>query len=621
MALVEVSGLRPVKMGELSADLERRDDGVIYVKSRQHLPDYERSIIDRLTYWASLAPDRVLLADRGVDGQWRHVTYAQALSAARALAQFLLDQDLSPERPIAVLSGNSIEHGLLALGAMTAGIPYAPISPAYSLQTSDHAKLRHVFDLLTPGLVFVADAAPFERALDRVGHPDLDLLVVRNRPPGFRTTVFEDALATKATDAVEAAHRAVDGDTVAKFLFTSGSTGMPKAVINTQRMLCCNQAMIASVLAFLKDEPPVMMDWLPWNHTAGGNHNFGIALYNGGTLYIDDGAPTSTGMAKTVRNLMDIAPTLYFNVPKGYEMLAHHLAACEPLRRRFYSRLRLLQYAGASLAGYVWETLEALAQATVGQKIMIITGYGSTETAPFALSPTSPGTGPGQLGLPAPGLHLKLVPCAQKLELRLKGPNVTPGYWRQPEVTAACFDEEGYYCIGDALKFVDDEDITKGFLFDGRVSEDFKLSTGTWVNVAGIRSALISALAPYVRDAVVTGLDRNHVGALLIPDCEAAGSFALELKGAGESDIAGHAGMRALLQTRLDALAASATGSSNLVARCIILPSPPSIDAHEVTDKGSINQRAVIAARAGLVEDLYADPAPAHVLVAKTKRP
>ncbi len=615
MPVVDIPGIRPVRMGDLAVELETAPGGVHYVRPVEELGDYPRSLVDRLAEWADIVPDRTLFADRGPDGEWRHLSYRQTLEKARALAQSFLDLGLSAERPIVVLSGNSNEHALVALGAMIAGIPYAPVSPAYSLISKDFSKLRHIFSLLTPGMAFVADATPFANALEAVMPPGVKLAAARNVPAGALS--FDELLATRPTASVDEAHARVTGDTVAKFLFTSGSTGLPKAVINTQRMICCNQVMIAGALAFLQDEPPVMVDWLPWNHTAGGNHNFGIVIQNGGTLYIDDGNPTPAGIAKTVRNLEEVAPTLYFNVPKGYEMLAAHLGENERLRTNFFSRVKLMQYAGAGLSQHVWNALETLAQQSVGEKIMIITGYGSTETAPFASTTTWPVARPGEIGLPAPGMEFKLVPDGEKLELRMRGPNITPGYWRQEDKTAESFDEEGFYRIGDALKFVDPEDVNKGFLFDGRVSEDFKLATGTWVNMAGVRSSLIRAMAPYVRDVVLTGLDRNHIGALLILDVDAARKFAPELKNADEAALAAHEGLRAELSERLDALAAESTGSSTLVARAIILETPPSIDAHEVTDKGSINQRAVIAHRAALVEDLYAEPAPSHVLVAK----
>ena len=616
---VAKADLRPVRMGALAVDVERRDDGAIYLRSREPLGPYPRAITDCLRRWAMEAPDRVFLADRGKDGEWRRLSYAQTLAKVRALAQYLLGLKLSEDRPIVILSGNSIEHGLLALAAMMVGVPYAPVSPAYSLVSGDHAKLKHIFSLVTPGLVFVEEGAPYARARAAVIQPDMLLMSVRDPAPGFATIDFAEALATEPQAVEEHAEAWVGPDTIAKFLFTSGSTGMPKAVINTQRMLCCNQAMIASALAYLQDEPPVLVDWLPWNHTAGGNHDFGLALYNGGSFYIDDGSPSPAGIARTVRNLEEIAPTFYANVPKGYEMLVAHFATNDRLREAFFSKLKLMLYAGAGLAQHVWDALEEHAVRTTGHRVMMITGYGSTETAPFALTTTWPVNRPGEVGLPAHGLDLKLVPAEEKLELRLKGPNITPGYWRQPDKTRESFDEEGFYKIGDALKFVDPQDPGKGLLFDGRVAEDFKLSTGTWVNMAGVRGGLVKAFAPYVRDAVLTGLNLDHVGALLFLDVDACRSIHEDLAGADEAVVAAHAAVRDLFQQRLDELARQSTGSSTLVARAIILDSPPSIDAHEVTDKGSINQRAVMAARPHLVEDLYRDPPPAHVLVARRR--
>ncbi|MEX0955104.1 MAG: feruloyl-CoA synthase [Rhizobiaceae bacterium] len=614
MPVVELPGIRPVNMGTLSVEARQGDGGIIYLRSPEPLPAFARSLIDKLDEWADKAPARTLFADRGPDGAWRHLTYSAARERSRAIAQYLIDLGLSADRPVAILSGNGLEHAQLALGAMRAGVPFSAISPAYSLVAKDYAKLQHIFKLLTPGLVFAAEGKPFEPALSAVMQPDIVLANARDPLPG--AVSFDDIVKTKPTAAVEEADAAVTGDTVAKFLFTSGSTGMPKGVINTQRMICCNQVMIREALAFLKDKPPVLVDWLPWNHTAGGNHNFGIAIYNGGTLYIDDGSPTPAGIAKTVRNLEEIAPTLYFNVPKGYEMLVEHLGRNDRLRENFFSRVDLLQYAGAGLAQHVWDALEDLARQTVGAKVIIITGYGSTETAPFALTTTWPVDRPGEVGLPAPGLELKLVPNEEKLELRLRGPNITPGYWRQPEKTAESFDEEGYYRIEDAMKFVDPDDPNRGLLFDGRVSEDFKLSTGTWVNMGAVRGAIIKAFAPYVRDAVLTGLNRNHIGALLFLDPDAARKIAPDLAEADDAALAANPELRKVFQERLDQLAATSTGSSNRIARLIVLDRPPSIDRHEVTDKGSINQRAVMAARAELVEDIYKEPPPAHVLAA-----
>ena len=622
MPVVDMPGIRPVRMGELSAELLVRADGTMIVQPRTALGPYPATLIERLDHWAGRVPDRALFVDRGGAGStWRTVSFGEARARSRAVAQALLDRGLDAERPVVILSGNGIEHALMALGAMRAGVPYAPVSPAYSLLSKDFGKLRHVFELLTPGLAFVADATPFRAALEAVLPADVELVVAGGEPPpGRPATGFETLTGTSPGPAVAAAEAALEGDTIAKFLFTSGSTGMPKAVINTHRMIAANQVMIAAALAFLNDAPPVLVDWLPWNHTAGGNHNFGIAIHNGGTLYIDDGTPTPAGMARTVRNLEEVAPTLYFNVPKGYEMLAEHLGRNRRLRETFFSRVQLIQYAGAGLAQHVWDALERLARETIGQKVMIITGYGSTETAPFAFTTTWPVGRPGEVGLPAPGMEVKLVPDGEKLELRLRGPNVTPGYWRQPEETAASFDAEGFYRIGDALRFVDRDDVDRGFLFDGRVSEDFKLSTGTWVNMASVRAGIIRAFAPYVRDVVVTGADRNHIGAIAILDADACRRIAPELAEAQEATLAASPALRAVFQERLDAHAAAATGSSNRVERMVVLDSPLSPDRNEITDKGSVNQRAVMAARPESVAALYSEPPPPDVLVARRQR-
>ncbi|HWV20829.1 MAG TPA: feruloyl-CoA synthase [Devosia sp.] len=607
---------RAVRMGDLRASITEAADGVRYISCEHPLGDYPRAMTDRLQHWAETTPDQVFLAERA-GAEWRKVTYAAAWRTVQALAQMLLGHNLSESRPLLILSGNDIEHALLGYAAMLIGVPHAPISPAYSLISKDFAKVRHIDDLLDPGLVYAGDGAAFAPAILAAVSADVPVLVHNGDIPGRRIITMTDALATVPTEQVERARAQVTPDTIAKFLFTSGSTGMPKAVTTTNRMLCANQEMIRSALAFLGDEPPVLIDWMPWNHTAGGNHNLGIALYNGGSFYIDDGKPTPDGVAATVRNLKSVSPTVYFSVPKGYEMLHHHLVQDEELRSGFFRRLKLMQYAGAGLAQHVWDGLDATAIAATGERIMIISGYGSTETAPFALTTTWPVERAGEIGLPAPGLELKLVPNGQKLEVRLRGPNVTPGYWRQPEKTREAFDEEGFYCIGDALKFVDPDDLSRGLAFDGRVTEDFKLSTGTWVNMAAVRTGLVAACAPLVRDVVLTGLDRNHIGAMIFPDLGACA----EMVGAKlpAADLIAHPAVRRHLAQALETLAAKATGSSNHVARALLLAEPPSIDGSEVTDKGSINQRAVMARRASLVEDLYAEPVPDHVFVASRK--
>lgn len=611
--------LRPVRMGTMRAESIRRPDGTICIWALDPLGPYPRTMTDRLEEWAANTPDVIFIADRGMEEAWRMVTYAEANRAIRSLAQAMLDARLSVEHPLLILSGNEIEHALIGYAAMLVGIPHAPISPAYSLVSKDHAKLRHIVGLLEPGMIYVNDGAKFASAIDAAVDPSVPLVVRKNPPAGRTVRLFDDLAATASTDAVGAANAAVGPDTIAKFLFTSGSTGMPKAVITTQRMLTCNQEMIRSALAFLADEPPVMLDWMPWNHVAGGSHNLGIALYNGGSFYIDDGMATPEGIKRTVRNLEEISPTLYFNVPRGYELLVEQLAANEALRNNFFQRLKLMQYAGASLSQHTWDGLDQAARKATGERIMIITGYGSTETAPFAFTTTWAVDRAGLVGLPAAGLEVKLVPNGEKLELRLRGPNVTPGYWKQPDKSAESYDEEGYYKIGDALKFADPDDIGRGFVFDGRVTEDFKLSTGTWVNVSGVRLGAISACAPLVRDIVLTGLDRNHIGALIFPALDACRNVAGHESGGDAEVVVAHPAVRAAFQARLDALASKATGSANHIARAILLTTPPSIDAGEVTDKGSINQRAVMAARAGLAEDLYAEPVPHHVMTFERK--
>jgi feruloyl-CoA synthase len=611
--------LRPVRMGRMRAEARTAAGGTVYVRSLETLGDYPRTITDRLQHWAETTPDAIFLADRGEHGDWRRITYAEAWRRIRSLAQSLLGAGLSAEHPLLILSGNEIEHALLGYAAMLIGVPHAPISPNYALVSKDYAKLRHVIDLLQPGLVYANDGARFGAAIAATVPASTKLLVRRNPPPGRETLAFDDFAAATPTAAVDAANAAVTPGTIAKFLFTSGSTGLPKAVITTQRMLCSNQEMIRTALAFVADEPPVLLDWSPWNHTAGGSHNLGIALYNGGTLHIDDGLPSPDGILRTVRNLEEVSPTVYFNVPKGFEMLVPHLDTNPRLRRSFYANLKLMQYAGAGLAQHVWDGLSRAALSATGERILIITGYGSTETAPFAFTTTWPVERAGMVGLPAAGLEVKLVPNAGKLELRLRGPNVTPGYWKQPDATAAGFDDEGYYRIGDALKFADPDDLAQGFVFDGRVTEDFKLSTGTWVNMAAVRSGIIAACAPLIRDVVLCGLDRNHIGALIFPDLPACRALAGQGPDVAGETIAAHPAVRDAFQQRLGGLALAATGSSNHVARAILLDAPPSIDASEVTDKGSINQNAVMAARAALVEDLYAEPPPGHILLLPRK--
>jgi feruloyl-CoA synthase len=596
---------------------EQRDDGAILLRSPHKLPPHPQKLTERLVHWAKAAPDRVFIAQRDAAGGWRTLTYAQTLAAVRSIAAALLQRNLSPERPIAILSGNDIEHALLALAAMHVGIPYAPISVPYSLLSQDFGKLKTIIATLTPGLVFAANGAAFARAI-AAAVPDGAEIVVTANPPGDRPAMLFSALASaQPTPAVEAAHATVGPDTVAKFLFTSGSTGQPKGVINTQRMLCANQAMIRAGFAFLADEPPVLVDWPPWNHTFGGNHDFGMVLDNGGSFYIDEGKPLPGAIEATVRNLRDIAPTIYLNVPKGFEMLLPYMRSDGALRERFFSRLKVMFYAGASLAQHVRDELQEIAVATTGERIIFISSLGSTETAPAAIACSWESEHAGNIGLPLPGMDLKLVPREGKLEARMKGPNITPGYWRAPKLTAEAFDDEGFYKIGDALKFADPADPAKGLLFDGRLAEDFKLATGTWVSVGPLRAAFIAHFASLVRDVVLAGADRDEVTALVFPDLDACRKLVPDLPAdTGPAELLADLRVTTEFARRLCILAAASRGSSTQVCRITLLAKPPSLDIGEMTDKGSINQRAVLANRAGLVEELYAAVPPRHIIVA-----
>ena len=609
----------------MDVDVRRAADGVIYMKARRQLGAYPTRLTDCLDRWAIEAPHRTFLAERdsgrepaspkspGGEG-WRTVGYADARTRVRGLAQALLQRDLSPERPILILSGNGIDHGLLALAAMHVGVPYAPIAPAYSLQARDYVTLRQIFDRMQPGLVFVADGARFERPLAEVMPAGVELVVSASPPGSLPATSFAELAATPVTDAVDAAKARVGPDTIAKVLFTSGSTGRPKGVINTQRMLCSNQEMLRSVMLFLGDQPPVLCDWSPWNHTAGGNHNFGLVLYNGGTLYIDDGKPTAALFGATVRNLREVPCTAHFAVPRLYEMLLPHLRTDAMLRETFFRDLKLLFYAAAGLGQRFWDELREISIDACGEEIVIMTGFGATETAPFALSTGSRGAFAGMAGFPAPGLDLKLAPVGSKLEARVRGPNITPGYWHDDALTREAFDEEGYYRLGDAMRFVDPDDPASGLVFDGRLAEDFKLSTGTWVSVGPLRSKILAAATGLAQDVVITGQDRDFAGALIFPNLPSCRALAGLESDAGARDVLTHPSVLQRFQDIFGALARESTGSSTFVARAMLLDEPPSLDAREITDKGSINQKAVLQHRAALVEEIYATPTSPRVI-------
>ncbi len=614
MHMAELPRYRPLAFGVTRAHLRRTDDGVQYLRAELDLHPCATRMTDKLVHWATSDPQRLFMARRerqadGGTGDWQRITYGQALQAARSVGQALLDRGLSAERPVAILSENGLEHALLALGCLYAGVPYCPVSPAYSTVSQDYDKLRHVLDTLTPGLVFAADGARYAKAIAATVKPGTEVVLAQGEVRGREVTSWSSLLDTPPTPAVDAAMQATGPDTITKFLFTSGSTKLPKAVINTHGMWCANQQQMRQSMPVLAEEPPVLVDWLPWNHTFGGNHNVGLVIYNGGSLYIDDGKPTPALMAETLRNLREVAPTLYFNVPTGFEAIAHAMKADPVLRRNLLSRVRMFFYSGAALAQPVWDLLHEVQEAEIGERIVMGTGLGMTESSPFAIFITNPQVKSGQLGLPCAGMELKLVPTDGKVEVRYKGPNLTPGYWRSPEATAEAFDEEGFFRTGDAVQWIDESDHHLGLRFDGRIAEDFKLATGTFVSVGPLRAKIIAAGAPYVQDAVITGLNRQEVGALLLPTPavrKLAGlPDAAPLKAVLESaPVQAHFGKVA------NELAAQATGSANRVARLHLMHEPPSIDKGEVTDKGSINQRAVLKHRDALVQAFHDDALP-----------
>jgi feruloyl-CoA synthase len=611
-----ISRLPQWQPADFSADAEARADGSLLLTPRAPLGPYPARFTDAVEEWAAATPEQTMVARRDGQGAWQRVSYRDALIRMRHLAAGLSALPLSVERPLLILSGNSIEHMLLGLAAMYVGVPFCPVSPAYSQASSDLGKLRYVIELLTPGMVAAFGAGPFARAIDTVVPQSTPVLVDSVEIPG-REVLTLAALEAADPAAAEPQHAATSTDTIAKFLLTSGSTGQPKAVVTTHRMICSNQAMLRHAFPFVADEPPVLVDWLPWNHTFGGSHNVGLALCNGGTLYIDDGRPTPGGFAQTLQNLREIAPTIYFNVPSGFDLLVRHLDQDAPLRDHFFSRLNACFYAGAGLSQPTWEALEALSLKARGQRVPILSGLGVTETSPSITFTTPDANQAGIIGLPGPGNVVKLAPVSGKLELRVKGPHVMPGYWRRPELNAQAFDEEGYYRLGDAVRLIDAADPRRGLVFDGRIAEDFKLSTGTWVSVGPLRAALLAALAPLAFDVVITGLNRDYLGLLIFPALGACAAFLGLRPGANPEEVTQAPLLVREIAERLDAHGRANPASSTRIERAVLLAVPPALDRGEITDKGSINQRAVLQHREHLVTELYREQAAPHVIVVR----
>ncbi len=585
-----------------ATQVDRRDDGSLILRPLGSLAPTPSRLSDFLEHWANAAPDRVMVARRLADGEWHRVTYSQMFARVLRVASGLMDRGLSAQRPLVILSGNSIEHLTLALAAIWVGIPYCPVSPAYSQVAGELVKLRYVIDLLTPGMVAAFDTQRFERALARIGG---DVEFIGDAPVEDRKVSSLYALERDVSSAVRAAHDATRADSTVRFLLTSGSTGNPKAVITTHAMCCSNAAMLSQSMPFLREEPPVLVDWLPWNHTFGGSHNLGLSLAYGGSLYIDDGKPTPAGIAETLRNLGEVSPTVYFNVPKGFDMLAVHLQDDAQLRRNFYRRLRACFFAGASLAQHTWDRLDAASLRERGERTPMLSGLGATETGPSVTFTTPKVARSGVIGLPAAGTLVKLARVADKLEIRVSGPAVTPGYWRQPELTSKAFDEEGFYRLGDAVRLIDPENPTAGLKFDGRIGEDFKLANGSWVSVGPLRAEVIAVLSPLAQDVVIAGLDTEYCSAIVIPDLAACAGF-LGLSKLTWAELSQNPKLVGWLRERLGAHARDNPASTRCIRRALWLPFPPSLDHGEVTDKGSINQRAVLNNHPGLVDQLYA---------------
>jgi len=600
--------------GTLNPSFRGGIDDSLLITSGESLGAYPARITDRLIHWAKECPERTFAAKRTALGEWRRLSYGHALAQARSIAEALLIRGLSADRPVMILSANDLEHLLLSLGAMWAGIPYAPVSPAYSLVSQDHAKLRHAFNTLTPGLVFASDGDAYGRALLATVPEAVEIVLNRGNLGDRSHTPFSELLETPATNFADQAHLAVGPETIAKFLFTSGSTKLPKAVINTHRMLCSNQQMLLQCLPFLAEEPPVLVDWLPWNHTFGGNHNVGIVLFNGGTLYIDDGKPAGPLIAETLRNLREIPTTIYFNVPKGFEEIVTALESDAELQKTFFEKVKAFMFAGAGLSQGVWDRLDAIAERTCGERIRMLTGLGMTETAPFALCANGAVVRSGVIGLPAPGLELKLGWVGDKREVRYRGPSVTPGYWRAPEQTDGAFDDEGYFCSGDAAKFIDATQPQLGLMFDGRIAEDFKLSTGTFVSVGPLRARVILEGAPLIQDVVVTAPDRDDIGIIIFPFIDACRKLAQCDQALPAAMVLELPALTQHFQDLIDRLYDSGTGSANRIVRARLFADTLSIDQGEVTDKGSINQRAVLTHRATLVDAMYDESDPGLIL-------
>ncbi|MGR3780060.1 MAG: feruloyl-CoA synthase [Albimonas sp.] len=600
-----VTGLRLVPP---SARVERRGEALHLTTATPLDPAVETTAV-WLHRWAAETPEHVFLSERAGEG-WRDLTYAQVLGQVRAVAASLVARGLGPDTPIAILSGNGVDHAILSYAAQYVGVPTSPLAEQYSLIEEAQPRLDYAIRKLAPAMVFVSDAARYASALARPVFEGVEIVAVAPEGAPRPVAPFADLLAGDPGAALEAAHARVGPDTIAKILFTSGSSSDPKGVLTTQRMMCANQAQMLSVLPFLKDRPQRIVDWLPWNHVFGGSHNINMMLALGGTMSIDHGRPTAADFATSAANIRARGGTISFNVPVGFSMLVQAMEADRELREAYFRDLDLIFYAGASLPQAVWTRLEEMAREVRGRLPLMITSWGMTETAPAAIMLHEPIGRSGVIGVPLPGVEAKLIPDAEmRCELRVKGPNVMPGYHRDPERTAAAFDEDGFLITGDAVRFVDPDDPARGLTFDGRVAEDFKLTTGAWVQSGRLRMEALDALRGLVQDVVICGHDRGEIGLLIFPRPDRAAE-ATTSQGAL---IDAH--LQAEIEAVLDRLAGAATGSSRRISRALVLAEPPSLKDGEITDKGSLNPRRILTRRAALLERLYDNEDPALIRV------
>ena len=596
---------RFVKLGRHDIDYAYQDQ-ILYLQPKEQLKNYPQKLTDRLIHFAQTKPEHIFAAKRNAQGEWIKLNYAETLQRAWHIAQALHNRNLSEQHPLIILSGNDLEHLTLSMAAMLAGVPFSAISPAYSLVSQDFGKLKHVFDVLTPGMVYASDGRAFAKAIAACAPAHIEVVTNKGIIGDHSCTAFQELLDTPVTN-VQEHYSTLDEHQIAKFLFTSGSTKMPKAVPTTHLMLTVNQQMLLQTFPEFEETPPVLLDWLSWHHTFGGSHNVGIALYNGGTIYIDDGKPVAGKFDETIRNLKEISPTVYLNVPKGWEELTDALERDAELRERFFAKVKILFFAGAALSEAGWNRLDRIAQQHCGEKIRIMSGLGMTETAPSCAFTTGPRVMAGFIGYPAPGCEIKLVPYGDKLEFCVRGKHVMKGYWRlNADQQSNIFDEEGFFHTGDAVRLVDEQDPTQGLMYDGRIAEDFKLNTGTFVNVGTLRNKVLIQGNLLIQDVCITGSNLNAVGFLIFPKLDACADYAgLSLSEHSAEEILKHPKIQQWFRQFLMHYNKDATGSSNRVSMLYLQTEPPQLDAGEVTDKGNLNQSNILKRRANRIEELY----------------